>query len=51
MKGHEVIKSIIRKCDRGMDHTINWEEVQDPLVYVGLLQYFLVIKTAPNGAA
>jgi hypothetical protein len=36
----KMIKSIIKKCDRGMDHTIDWETVQDPLVYVGLLRAF-----------
>ena len=41
MKGRmKVIKSIIRKCDRGMDHTIDWEDVQDPIIYVGLLRVF-----------
>jgi hypothetical protein len=48
MKGRmKTIKGIVKKCDRGMDHTIAWEDVKDPLVYVGLLRVFFGMLNPP----
>eukprot|EP00946_MAST-07B_sp_MAST-7B-sp1_P004302 g4302.t1 len=34
------IANLRRKCDSGMIHTIKWDEVTDPLVFIGLLAMF-----------
>ena len=40
MKGRMKVIKASYKCDRSMDHTIDWEDVQDPIIYVGLLRVF-----------
>ena len=34
------VRSIKNKCNRGMLHTVKWEEIDDPKVYVGVLKSF-----------
>ena len=34
------IRNLRRKCDTGMTHTIQWDSITDPLVFIGVLRLF-----------
>jgi hypothetical protein len=43
--------NIKRKCDTGMAHTIKWDEITDPLVFIDLLKcFFSELKSPLCGA-
>lgn len=41
------ITNLRRKCDTGMTHTIKWDEITDPLVFIGLLRTFFYETKPP----
>ena len=42
-----IIANVRRKCDTGMTHTIKWDEIDDPLVFIGLLRLFFYETKPP----